>query len=443
MFKAAWYNGKIIMKNTTTGVLTSVSLIYMIMTCGCNILAQPMGPDNPIPLPQMYITWYYDESNDFTQINLISGKKMFLKGEFEIRPTLWGNHSLLGKTTYQHRVLNTGQTNQWIFYRNPWLVDLKSSGPTLSKDGKTCFIWLFAEKQLVGVDINTGQWERLTHLPTRNAHLADPYYRIMDPGPVWKEQGVIHDPNQNRLFFLIQEAPNDQVQFWQKRTNRGGYFIVAVDLDTKNMIYLSGPDKLKGFIHSWDISLKRKEVYIVVSKPETIIEVRSLDGILIRTLPMLVGGNSSLHLSPDEHTLLVDKKGSFTLLNLKTNQLIKESSKGYFAQWSPNSQIVTYLNNWQLWFYDVVSQENTLVAYREPAENKRFYGGGPALRDRPRWSSDGSILAVNIGGGIYEDNSLSLLDAPTLILDLRNRIATILPHAEDILLIPHPHPFRQ
>jgi WD40 repeat protein len=166
-------------------------------------------------------------------------------------------------------------------------------------------------------------------------------------------------------------------------------------------------------------------------------QVRTLDGQLLRTLPKPKGGVWSMWLSPDEQTLLLEGwDGGFALLDLETNQMSDGPSHGHSAAWSPDGRTIAYLGRWQLWLYDVATGRSSLVASREPTVPER----GSGYWEGPSWSTDGNMLAANIGGD-YPSGS-DQLDAPTLIIDLKRKTAMVFPdYIKQILWVPHPHPF--
>ena len=408
------------------------------------ILPYARGSESPSFQDKKYI-----EPNNITQIKLDSGKKLFLTGKFEVRSILWGEHSIIYYARSNFKVLDVGRSSSWTLHKNSFKSWSRLSGPSLSAKGKTCFLWLDIKEQLTAFDVASGKRKSLTKLPSHIWNYKGDKH--LDPQPVWRDRGIVHDLEQNRLIFLIQEESNKDVAFWQRRSSRGGYQIAAVNPDTSKMTFLSGTNKLKGKAYSWDMSLKRKEMYILVLKDEQLVlEVRALDGQLKRTMPLPEEGAVSLQLSPDEKMLLVEKRrdirrrgeilgGGFVLIDLKTNRKIDGPSSGYCGAWSPDGQIVAYLDNWQLWFYDVAKRTNALIAFRESTGSTPE--STPPYWERPVWSSDSKMLAVNIGGDYIKNTNQ--LDAPTLIIDLQRQYAMIFQdYARDICWIPNPRPFR-
>lgn len=391
--------------------------------------------------------WEYVEANDTTEVTLASGKKMFLKGRFDVRSTLWGNNSLVYWEAVSFncywRVLNAEHDRGRSFYRESQASGLPS---VLSRDGNTCFLWLDLEKQLTAVDVASGKMRSLTNLPTIIVNYKGDRYMDPAPAPNCRDTGpgVVHDPEANRVLFVLEESPNEDVFFWDRRPGRGGYQIVAVDLEDTRMTALSGPHKLKGEVDCWDMSLKRKEVYIYRQhEDQRFLEVRKFDGKLVRKLPLPKETINEVRLSPEEKTLLLDLRQGYTfvLIDLETNQVTQgpratEGDSWSKATWSPDGKTIAYLRPWQLWLYDVESGKSSLLAWREP----------PTAGDRcpgskePAWSRDGGMLAVNIGGP-YPKGS-EKFDAPTLIVDLKQNAAMIFPlYANNMLWVPHPHAF--
>jgi len=414
-------------------------LLAMLMLICCG-LAQAMRsrpkdfpwarePEGPEP-----VGWEYVEANDTTEITLASKKKLFLHGRFDVRSALWGEQSLVYLSHVHWKVLDVGDKHGWWLFLHHFRAWTVKSGPCLSDDGKTCFIWLDIEKQLTAIDVSSGKMRTLTHFPTRIMNYKSD--RRLDPEPVWRDKGVVHDAERNRVLFLIQEETSG----WVLRSGR--YQIVAVDLDDGKMTALSGPGKLKGIVNCWDLSLKRGEVYIFMEKGE--LQVRTLDGQMLRTLPKPRGGVLTMWLSPDEQTLLLQSwDGGFTLLDLETNQMSDGPSHGHSAAWSPDGRTIAYLNHWQLWLYNVATRTSSLLASREPTH----LGRGPGYWERPAWSPDGNMLAANIGGDYLRESyprESKQLDAPTLIVDLKHRTAMVFPdYIKQILWVPHARPFRR
>ena len=419
-----------------------ICFISMLIFGGCY---PPIGPDNPISLPQSFTSWFYDEPNQTTHITLISGNKLIINGRFEIQTTLWGNNSLMWASGNKFMVLDSDQSSLWTLYQNKrnhnWL---RPCGPSISANGKYCFLWLNISKQLMAIEIATGKQQWLTKLPRRIENLEN-FSKTLDPKPVWRSQGVVHDPKNNRLIFLIQEQVNYRTNFWQRRPNRGGYQIISLNLDTNKSTPLSGPDMIKGRAYSWDVSLQRREMYISVTREgERFLEIWNLDDRQLRKIvPQSKEGIRRLCLSPDEQTLLVEnlKSGdlygglSFNLIDLKTFKTVPGPSHGQSASWSPDGCLISYLENGRLWLYDTQKHTSDLVLHRENPYVSLAYGG----QEPPRWSPDGNMLAVNIGGDYTVDR---LFESPTVIIDFTNSIATVLPYAEEICWIPYPHPFR-
>lgn len=412
-------------------MLTLICCVFLQTNCDRPPQTFPheLTPEGPEP-----VGWEYVEVNDITEITLASGKKLFLHGRFDVRSTLWGEHSLAYCAHYHWKVLEVGDKHGWWLFVHRLRAWTAKSGPSLSVDGKTCFLWLDIEKQLTAIDVSSGKMRTLTHLPTRIMNYKSD--RCLDPEPVWRDKGVIHDAGRNRVLFLIQEESSAEVPLWLRLLRRGRYQIVAVDLDEGRMTALSGPRKLKGRVRCWDLSLKRGEVYIKMEKGGP--QVRTLDGQLLRTLPKPKGGVWSMWLSPDEQTLLLEGwDGGFALLDLETNQMSDGPSNGHSAAWSPDGRTIAYLDRWQLWLYDVAARTSSLLASREPTLLER----GPGYGERPTWSPDGNMLAANIGGDYPTDSKQ--LDAPTLIIDLKDHTAMVFPdYIKNILWVPHPRPFR-
>jgi len=164
---------------------------------------------------------------------------------------------------------------------------------------------------------------------------------------------------------------------------------------------------------------------------------------LTKLIPQPIEGIRRLSLSPNEQTLLVENLKSedlyggmgFNLIDIKTFSTIPGPSLGHSASWSPDGRFISYLENGNLWLYDTEKNTSDSVFQRENPYFMLAYGG----QEPPRWSPDGTTLVVNIGGNYTVDG---LFEAPTVLLDFANRIATILPYAEEICWIPDPHPFR-
>ena len=418
-------------------VKTYLFFVMLLPTCcafvqaGCRAKSFPHArePEGAEP-----VRWEYVEANDITEVTLASEKKLFLHGRFDIRSTLWGEYSLVYLSLPHWKVLDVGDKHGWWLFAHHLRAWSRKSGPTLSVDGKICFLWLDIEKQLTAIDISSGKMRTLTHLPTRIMNYKGD--RRFDPAPVWRDRGVVHDAERNRVLFLIQEETNEEVAFWQRRPGHGGYQIIAVDLDEGRMTALSGSRKLKGKVYSWDLSLKRWEVYVYTQKGE--LQVRTLDGQLLRKLPIPKRAVLSMWLSPDEERLLVQNiGGGFALIDLETSQIRDGPSHGHSAAWSPDGRSIAYLDAWQLWLYDVATRTSSLLASREPTHLER----GPGYRERPAWSPDGNMLAANVGGDYPTDSKE--LDAPTLIIDLKDHTAMVFPdYIENILWVAHPRPFR-
>ena len=386
-----------------------------------------LTPEGPEP-----VGWEYVEADDTTEITLASGKKLFLHGRFDVRSTLWGEHSLVYCTRPHWKVLEVGDKHGWWLFVQRLRAWSVKSGPSLSVDGKTCFLWLDIEKQLTAIDVSSGKMRTLTHLPTKTMNYkAD---RRLDPGPVWRDKGVVHDAERNRVLFLIQKRP--LYLPWLLPLG-GRYQIVAVDLDSGRMQALSGSRKLKGGVRCWDLSLKRGELYIKMEKGGP--QVRTLEGQLLRTLPTPKGGVWSMWLSPDEQTLLLEGwDGGFALIDLEKNQMSDGPSHGHSAVWSPDGRTIAYLDRWQLWLYNVATRTSSLLASREPTHLER----GPGYWERPAWSPDGNMLAANIGGDYPTDSKQ--LDAPTLIIGLKDHTAMVFPdYINQILWVPHPNAFQE
>jgi hypothetical protein len=397
-------------------------------------------------------SWEYLSKSDTTAITLASGKKLFLAGRYDVRSTLWSDYSL----AYRDRhwmVLNVGQKYGRCFHVHKFGAVSRWTGSAMSVDAGTYFAWLDIEKQLTAIDVASGEKRTLTGLPTRTYSLKGD--KTLDPRPIWRDGGVIHDAERNRVVFLIYETHNEYLPFWQRRANRGGYQIVEVNLDDGSMNAISGPQKLQGGTLSWDLSLKRGEVFVVAytghqkdeSQKKYVLEVRSLDARLLRTLPLPEKGVQGIWLSPDETRLLIERRdGGLSIVDLETSETVEGPSRGDVAggdsaAWSPSGDTIAYLDRWELWLYDVAEKKKERIAYREPVGFISASGKyGAYWNQRPTWSPDGTMIAVNIGGGDCEETGL--FDAPTLIIDLKRRLAMILPkYVRCISWIPHPRAF--
>lgn len=439
-------------------VLALVCWAFLQVSCGfCSDLALTGSVLRKGP---QHIEWEYVGASDTTEIKLGSGKKLFLNGRFDVRSALWGEYSLLYLDRYHWAVLEVGekQIREIFPHDNKWAGEwwaaakCNASGPALSADAKSCFLWLNWRKQLVSTDVASGKVATLTRLPSSQWNYK-PRDRHIDPGPIWRDNGVVHDPERNRVLFLIREKSNEEVPFWEQRPRRtGGYQIVAVDLRDARMTVLSGPRKLKGQVNYWDLSLNRGRVFLSTCETEKEeLQVRALDGQLVHTLPIPQGGVKSIWLSPDEQTLLVQRKNcGFALIDLGTNRISDGPSNGHSAAWSPDGRKIAYLDSWELWLYEVESRKASKFAFREPTDTGTVPGWPekePWYWTRPAWSPDGNMLAVNIGGSCVKGTNNppstdSIMDAPTLIIDLKRRIAMVFPHyITRMIWIPHPHPF--
>ena len=374
-----------------------------------------------------------------TVIPLLHGAPIVLPGHWTVRGTMWDDAAVVFYDEYAWWSLDGGERAPRRLHAYPDQSWSRASAPAWSHDGSRLFAWLELDRQLTVVGVADGTMRTVSELPTHVWNYER--HRHMDPAPVWRDGGVVEDPDNGLLLQLLQEEANEDVAPWQRSAKRSGeHELVAFDVESGSMATVSTMP-MPGKVLSWELSLRRQRLY-VLDIAQQLVE-RRLNGKLVRQLDVPAGRSQRIQLSPNEDTLLVecsqapgiagltgDRNGGFVLIDLDAGTLRDGADAGHWAAWAPDGRRVACLQPWELWVHDLPTGESAPVAVRQiPAGGRP----NPTYYERPVWSADGRRLVAGLGGS--DDN-------PTLLLDLEAREAFVLATpAKDAVWSREPRPF--
>ncbi len=357
-----------------------------------------------------------------------------------MRDRLFGEHALV----YGHfNVLEVGASEGRVVVPQPYNEQLLPGNPGWSADGRFCFVWIGTKLQLCAIDVDSSEVRTLTGLrKVRSGWCSS----RMEPEPVCHGPGVIHDAEQDRLLFFLEEPCDDAPALpdaWPAPRIRGR--LAAVDVTTRSMRMLDGEAWLPD-ADCWALSLKRQELYLLVNDPTgPTVRVFSIAGKPIRDIPVYGILPGRLVVSPDQRRLLVGADGyaggwadeleglpidGFGLIDLDTGKFVRIAEQGQAPSWSPDGSRIGYLDGCALKIYSVANGAIEVLAWVEA----RFLGWlSPNFPCGPVWSPDGETLVTNIGWA-----------AGLQVLDVRRRLVMVLDEFEvdwSMSWAPVPHPF--
>lgn len=397
-----------------------------------------------------------------TILRLPSGREVRFAHKFSQRATLWDDTALIWPWGSQLYVLDGGSAARRVAYESGDKYELGGM-LSMSDDGSTLFAWLSMADQLVRMDTETGLRKKLFETPTRAVSWCARGY---DPSPIERIGGVAqHGPN---VLLMTQSSGNDEASRLDEREDRGrGHRLLAVAKDGGGVVDLTGSRTLSGDLISWDVVRSTGELFLlVVAQRRHAPELRVIhgDGTPTGRFGCELQGGRELLVSPDERWLIIEcrewiagerpsaipasnpelvrlqdatslvPKG-LVLVDVANDQFVDVIGKGYGASWSPDGKRVAWLDDWEMWLYDVETRTKERIFGREAASVDP-----PAHWARPVWSRDGHRL-VCMPGGVEQRNDRER-DMAAVLVDFARREVVLVPYAiEGAVWCPVAHPF--
>jgi hypothetical protein len=355
------------------------------------------------------------------------GPPVFLVEPGELRP-LDADHRISLAPGF--RIVSRLPDAPWLFYRSgPDLLAIRFSGlppvriattgkrqggtgtRSWSADGTRLFDY---EEQVFSLDLRTLMATELTHLPPGGE------LPVWTPGHVHMPVRYHHDPQGNRLVVLLERFSSRPFAGSGPFPRDVDTVALAIDLDdgAEHILFSN-----RGRFRSWAACPVRRLLYVSYGDR---LEVRDMDGALLRTLRVPALATSELTVSPDGTRLLAEgpytpgkPNQGFTVHDAADGTCLSRHAEGSSPRWDPSGTRIAFVRNWsELWLYDTAAGSAApLFAVDTCIAQAHAYGSPPS------WSADGRFLAVHVSAsrGRYEHGFY------TMIADLLAREILIVP----------------
>ena len=360
------------------------------------------------------------QTRDITELRMPrTGQRIEMVGAWKVRKTMWDDAAILYRADRRDlRILRPGAGDSEVLWEYPAEGWSLVSGPTLSSDRQTAWLWLDSKSQLNALDLQSRRLSQLFYNAPGSA--IGPSDGEKSYRPVYRRKGVVEDAQERALIFMIKSSGLS----W-RGDNETAMSLVSLSLDSGELSTLAAnlPN-----VHSWDFSAEEKVLY-TITRPkqrlrfteQRLIEQRNMDGAVRKVFPRVQGLAESLALSPDERTLLVGRRygvkavlpdksmddldasesehlrqnrwGGFALLDIESCRVREGPERGCEVSWRPDGAQIGFADGWRLCLWDV---PNASVATVILGEDSASDGAWHTWQDLA-WSEDGRRLAVTAG----------------------------------------------